>query len=208
MIDLADRVVGAGVDEEVPLREPMVKFLGLAGQAGAGKDFVKDWLAERSRLDVLRLAYADEVRREVAELFGLECCGPNSIFTKPYSYEVRRLLQWWGTDLRREQDPDYWVKKGIGFALELAVSCPVDSLIVFTDVRFGNEAEAIRKIGGKVLEVVAPNRVRAARTGGMVTPSHASEEIDFEVDGLIENGVDGADPVCTSEIADWLEVDD
>lgn len=185
------------------------KFLGLAGQAGAGKDFTREWLCERSSLDVIRVAYADEVRREIAEvLVGGRMCELADAFTKPYNIEVRRLLQWWGTDFRRTEDPDYWVKRGIAHAVEIALRAPVDTLVVFTDVRFENEAEAIREqLGGLVFEVRASDEVRAARTGGTVTPAHASEDIDFEVDGEVYNFEDGADPSMPSDFLTWLGLD-
>lgn len=193
-------------DQVERTREPRIKYLGLAGQAGAGKDYCWLWLIERSLFTVKRVGYADQVRMEIAQLFGMSCETEKQLFTKPYSHEVRRLLQWWGTDLRRAADPDYWVKQGIGAAEAIAAEATEDLLIVFTDVRFENEAAAIHELGGKVFEVVAPAAVRAARTGGLVTPSHASEDIDFEVDELIENGVDGAEPVVTPEMAQWLEM--
>ena len=182
---------------------PHVKFLGLAGKAGAGKDFLREWLCERSSLDVLRVGWADRLREEVRETLGLSCDQAQALFTKPYPYEVRRLLQWWGTDLRRADDEDYWVRRGVEFAVTLAHRCPVPTLIVFTDTRFENEQKAIEQLGGKVFEVIAPAEVREARTG-MKVPDHASEEIDFKIDGFVFNRADGEDPLIPPEFVGWL----
>lgn len=66
---------------------------------------------------------------------------------------VRRILQWWGTEYRRAQDPDYWTKawgrKVEGLDLE-ALHVLVD------DVRFMNELQVIKEHGGLVVKVVRP----------------------------------------------------
>jgi len=207
---LAADIVSTGafedaVSETLRRYDEAPKYLGLAGEAGAGKDYVWMWLVERSRRTVKRVAYADGVRAEIAEMFGFSCQTEKQLFTKPYSYEVRRLLQFWGTELRRADDPEYWVKRGIALAEKIGAEEP-RCLVVFTDVRFSNEADAIHRLGGMTAEVVAPESVRTERVG-MKVPAHTSEEIDFETDALIENGVDGAEPVVTPSMASWLEID-
>lgn len=53
-----------------------------------------------------------------------------------------KLLQWWGTEYRRSQDPDYWVNK-----LSASIPGTLDIALI-TDVRFVNEAECIKNRGG------------------------------------------------------------
>jgi len=66
---------------------------------------------------------------------------------------VRRILQWWGTEYRRAQDPDYWTKawgrKVEGLDLEVLH-------ILVDDVRFLNELQVIKDHGGLVVKVVRP----------------------------------------------------
>jgi hypothetical protein len=58
-----------------------------------------------------------------------------------------KLLQWWGTNFRREQDADYWTKK-------LFVSIPNNiQIALITDVRFPNEAQGIKDRGGYLVNV-------------------------------------------------------
>lgn len=53
-----------------------------------------------------------------------------------------KLLQWWGSEFRRKQDPDYWTKK-------LFASIPNNlDIALITDVRFPNEADGIKARGG------------------------------------------------------------
>ena len=140
----------------------MTRWIGLTGPMGAGKDY-----AFKTMLDmgakVVRVSFADGVRREIEDELGL-----TEPLTKPYSPLERRLLQWWGTDFRRAQDPGYWVKRAENVALS-QTKTPV-----FTDVRFPNEADMIRWNGGILVRVSAPEPMRAARLG-MTPPNHRSE---------------------------------
>lgn len=193
------------------------KVLGLAGHAGAGKDYVMGYIydlfdpwgrpEERKadyvgpHKDVVRIAFADEVRQEVQDVLNYgDLMDP--LWNKPYPDEIRALLQWWGTDLRRAQDPDYWVKKGVETAKHEMEYPTFDPLIlVFTDVRFQNEADAIRDLGGMVVEVWADDETRRERLGDTLPPTHASEDIDFETDAVIVNV---STPVFPKEVLDYL----
>lgn len=186
----------------------MSKIIGLAGKAGSGKDHTYDYL-KMVHLDiignplvVIRVAYADGVREEIQDVLGVDS---DILYQKPYPEEIRRLLQWWGTEYRRAQDADYWVKKGMAEAIRLADG-PTVHLVVITDVRFANEASAIQEAGGLVYEVVASDEVRRERLGGQLPPAHASEEIDFQTDGVIANNVNGSSPFVPGAL--WSYCDD
>jgi hypothetical protein len=88
----------------------------------------------------------------------------------PYGKQ-RTLLQWWGTEYRRAQDPDYWVKKTMA---KISEDHPEVALI--SDLRFPNEVEGIRNAGGYV--------VRVDRIGFKSdVPEHVSERA---LDGMSE----------------------
>jgi hypothetical protein len=58
-----------------------------------------------------------------------------------------KLLQWWGTEYRRSKDPNYWVnqwKMGIN---------PKADIVFSTDMRFENEAAAVKDMGGYTVQV-------------------------------------------------------
>lgn len=67
----------------------------------------------------------------------------------------RQILQWWGTEYRRKQQADYWVQRLLAHAQELRVAGT--SHIIITDVRFADEAEAIRHQGAQIWRVHRPN---------------------------------------------------
>lgn len=151
-------------------------IVGLTGHYGSGKDATGAVLVEDFGFE--RVAFADEVRREVAtqpwphlpwrirsrfafdRLRGLDGGDlAREIWTKPTSRRMRMLLQWWGTEYRRAQDPDYWLKR-VGERLAAGGD------FVVTDVRFPNEVELIRRHGGEVWMV---------QRDGCAGDSHVSE---------------------------------
>lgn len=171
-----------------------LSILGLCGYAGAGKDYIYSRLADIVPAElgrpVVRVAFADELRLELDEVLGLPS-GNSVLWQKPYPDPIRWLLQHYGTEYRRAQDPDYWANLGMEHA-ETILDRDPDTLIVVTDVRFANEADAIKAHrGGGVALVHASEATRVARLGGKRTPVHASEVIDFPVDWVIQNDVSG-----------------
>jgi hypothetical protein len=81
----------------------------------------------------------------------------------------RSLLQWWGTEYRRNADPDYWVKK---VAKHIAEDNPEIALI--TDVRFPNELQFCMEYG-ETIKVERRNPDGSLYAAPGVT-KHASEE--------------------------------
>lgn len=74
----------------------------------------------------------------------------------------RQVLQWWGTEYRRKQDPDYWLKKAAQFVeayLALAAEDPAKprSGLVNCSVRFPNERAFVESRSGEVWHVTRPN---------------------------------------------------
>ena len=71
----------------------------------------------------------------------------------------RQILQWWGTEFRRAQDPDYWARQTRLRIEQLMVAGERDGYtrIVVTDCRFDNEAATVRALGGTVWQVVRPD---------------------------------------------------
>jgi hypothetical protein len=142
--------------------EKMVRKIGLAGKSGSGKDVVADYLGDR--YSYKKIAVADAIRNEVADFFD-HALGSwfthipgfvtvikafkGMVWEKPTHSAMRVLLQWWGTEYRRSQDPDYWTKK-------LAARLDNNEWIVVSDVRTPEEMRVIREAGGEVWFVSRP----------------------------------------------------
>jgi hypothetical protein len=145
-------------------------IIGLSGYAGTGKDTVAKVLIDNH--GYRRIAFADAIRdslyvlnpivREGFRVQGLvDSYGWDNAKVK--NLELRRLLQVYGSEVGRERYGNgFWVNqalKGISNSLEK---------IVITDVRFPNEADAIKMYDKAQIW-------RVARPGVAPINSHISE---------------------------------
>lgn len=169
-----------------------ILYVGISGKKRHGKDSVAGIIHRELTLPglpyrIMRRAFADSLKEEVACFL----CGQlqGSPYWEPYAIDrmqelikrmssnnpgdkepFRLLLQWWGTEFRRQMfREDYWIR-----ALEDWVTAWVNALtlikptvVLIPDVRMENEAEFIRKKGGLLVKV--------ERTGMVDTDTHASE---------------------------------
>lgn len=161
------------------------QVIGLAGKAGSGKDTVAALLRmrgyeRRAMADALREEVSDAAsRRESADfldddllpLFRFGAVTRENIYGKPTLNHIRRILQQWGM-ARRAQDPLYWIQR-------VAEELTTDGYFVISDIRFANEAQFVRNLGGRVWLV---------KGRGGIDGDHVSENIDFECDEEIDNG--------------------
>lgn len=169
------------------VRPTVPQVIGLCGHMGVGKDAAAALL---SMVGYRRLAFADQVRLEVEDALrrrvipfralevayiseDLRRAHLDEVWSKPTDVRMRRILQWWGTEYRRAQDQDYWVK--------LAAS-KIDGPTVFSDVRFPNEVEVIRSRGGVIWKIDRPVKIDGIE-------GHVSERAiqDIVPDLVVEN---------------------
>ena len=181
-------------------------LLGLSGYARSGKDTVADILFDHG---FKRLAFADTLReaiyrlnptvflqnddwagfvplQEVVDTFGWEQA-------KKVTPEVRDLLQRLGTEVGRDMfGTNFWVDQ----TFRKLESDP-GQRFVLTDVRFPNEADAVRDAGGFVL--------RVRREGFGPVNGHSSETAldGYEFDAFIDN--DGTIPELATQVAELVD---
>jgi hypothetical protein len=162
---------------------PMMPLIfGIGHRARQGKDVVASAIAKHfaKDYDIRVYSFAAELKREVneaaeaaggmRELFHLlptpswvkyDLTAPMDDPLCPLGKQ-RELLQWWGAEYRRAQNPDYWVER-------LAARLEEDKLeiAVISDMRFPNEMK-LCKAYGETIKVVRP---------GYASPNlHISEE--------------------------------
>jgi cytidylate kinase len=155
-------------------------IIGLSGYAQSGKDTVAELLCLNFGYN--RLSFATPMRSalyrlnpqvngyrlaEMVDSHGWE-------YVKAQHNEARRLLQVFGTEIGREMfGKNFWVDQ--------AFKQVTQDAIVFTDVRFPNEAQAIVDKGGQVW--------RVQREGHKPVNAHVSETAmdNWRFDDLILN---------------------
>lgn len=95
----------------------------------------------------------------------------------PNPMPSRSLLQWWGTDVRRREDPLYWLRLMSSRVDELAAG---DAAFV-TDCRYPEELALLRAAGFRTVRIRVPEQLRRRRVlerDGFVDPAtdrHATE---------------------------------
>jgi hypothetical protein len=142
-------------------------IIGLSGYAQSGKDSTAELLC--LNYQYRRVSFADPIRtgllrlnpkldslthlQEYIDDFGWDNAKHNP--------EVRRLMQRFGTEVGRKMfGEDFWIKMALRDLRK-------DERIVISDVRYPNEAEAIKQLGGQVWRI---NRHNHSAVNG-----HASE---------------------------------
>ena len=165
---------------------PRVEILGLSGWARNGKDTVADHLI--SKYGYERISFAAPMKEALYRLnpkitinnvvstpirIGVDIYGWDDL--KTHGPEVRELLQRFGTEVGREMfGEDFWVNAAID-------SIEDGSKVIVSDVRYPNEADAIKKLGGEVWRVVRP--------GFGAANGHASEHAlnNYKFDYILDN---------------------
>lgn len=144
--------------------------IGLSGKAGCGKSTISDYLIQQYGFK--RYSFAAKLKEICNEMFP-------SILALPKA-EHRWLLQKVGTEWFRSVDSDVWVNyliRNVG-----------GENVLVDDVRFKNEADALRAAGFLIVRVERDEKLRGA-WGYNVADTHASETAldDYEFDYVLWN---------------------
>lgn len=142
-------------------------IIGLTGPAGSGKTTAAKYLVER--YGATRFSFAEPLKRMAMMIYGLseeQVFGPleaKEAVDSRHGKSPRELLQFLGTDVCRTWlGPDVWANAALS-------KLEPGRLYVCDDVRFDNEAEAIRERGGEIWHL------RALGAPGTASTGHATE---------------------------------
>lgn len=141
-----------------------MKHIGLIGLAGSGKDTAAEALGE---FGYWKAAFANHLK-QLAYEFGWD---------GKKDERGRALLQDLGMAARK-YNPRFWIEQLTWPIKSRAHNLPQ----VFTDVRFQNEADYVRSIGGIIVRIVRP---------GIISGNHESELKQSEIPADIEIVNDG-----------------
>ena len=158
-----------------------MRVIGITGKARSGKDTIAEILREKG---YERTALADPLRDIVKGVFHPseeEQENREQELENWPGWSVRKLLQFIGTELfRKNIAEDVWVRS------LLLRTRDSEKKFVVSDIRFPNEAEALRSAFGDDFTLIRVERPGA--DGEVGIRGHESEAYTLEGDVLIQNG--------------------
>lgn len=177
-----------------------LKIVGFMGKAGSGKDTccnLLQVLAREQGLKASRVGFADPLKRVCADIYCFAYDVPRKAFygsqeeKREYQPNMggrsgREVMQFIGTGGFRTITDDVWIAYLVKHARIMA-RYGVD-LVIVSDVRFRNEADALRSLGATIIKVKR-DQVDGPLNEGI--PGHVSEleqdSIDADVE-ILNNG--------------------
>lgn len=155
-------------------------IIGLCGYKGSGKSVAANYLIDRHGFESLNFkdALVKEMKEsfpdlliEMAEREGVEQI--DDLF-KEKPPLMRALMQNYGTEVRRKDNENYWVHRWMYEAED-----NFKKNLVADDVRFVNEAKAIRDLGGIIIRIVREDIVEV--DGHATETEHRNINEDFTI---------------------------
>ena len=158
-----------------------MKLVGLLGTKGVGKDTVADYMVSHYNFD--KRAFASPIKEACAILFQLPLARfegeDKELCDEKHGLSPRQMMQLVGTDFFRDKvRQDFWIDH---FKRWYAARDPSRPVVV-TDVRFQNEVDVIKALGGVVVRVTRPHDEQDGRHTMLDT--HITEQGVAEVQGV------------------------
>lgn len=126
------------------------------GAKGSGKSTTAEHFIKHH--DASHVYFAHGIDRELYEMLNIPW---EVLRTKPYPEWLRKLKQWWGTELRRDMpapvgDKNYWVDQWLS-AVRARLTVDPDVLVVCDDLRYPNEHSAATALSNTFFIRCSPN---------------------------------------------------
>jgi hypothetical protein len=169
-----------------------MKIVALTGLPRSGKDTFADRLV--SAHGFVRRAFADPLKDAAAILLGrprADMNGENGFDREAvlpeWGFTTRDFLQRFGTEVMRDNfGQDFWLRH---MRSRIAAYQIVACNTVITDLRFENEAELVRELGGIVVQICRPGCIRSGHVSDAgvtadryVYNDSTIEHLNFEAD--------------------------
>jgi dephospho-CoA kinase len=169
-------------------------LIGIAGKKESGKTTAAEYIRSCAPHRVHFVNFADCLKDDVAQM-----CGVTREFIEQNKAAFRSTLQGYGTDICRNLfGQDYLVNRWLNRCITISNGNPL-AIVISSDVRFRNEAQAILQCNGFLFRINRPSNKLA-------TDTHPSEvELDnYGVyDSIIDN--DGSLEKFHRQISDALQ---
>lgn len=158
--------------------------IGFCGKKRSGKDLAAA-VVQVIEPSFRVFAFGDALKRECAEMLNIHV---DDIEKDKELY--RPFLQWYGTDFKRRTNSNYWIDE-----LSRTLDANSSVNIAISDVRFENEIEWVRQIGGSVIYIDRDYQEDE-------NSRHASEQVDSIANLCDQRIVNSGTPEFISEVAE------
>jgi hypothetical protein len=164
-------------------------IIGISGKKEHGKDTVANIILNTIPGKFKTLSFARPIKESLSISMNIpieyfDDRDKKEVILEEWGQTPRQLAQWYGTDVFRNQiDPDIWIKN-----MEFRINAfyndkkNQDKVIVITDARFDNELELIWRLGGKVWNVDASERVKRINKDTHISENGITLKPDIYID--------------------------
>lgn len=148
-------------------------LIGLSGKAGSGKDTFAKFLEP---FGYIRISFADPLKTVAKLIFGLtegQVTDPRAKEEEDLRWGMspRRIMQEVGKKMR-EIHSDVWLRQALARINDERINNDRHNFVI-TDVRFPNEADVIRSLGGVLVRI---------ERAGVASPTGASDDTETALD--------------------------
>ena len=157
-------------------------IIGVTGRKRHGKDTIADFLVTHG---FVKRAFADPLKEGLRHIFKYNSeqlyGSKKKTYNPRWGETPRKSMQTVGTDMfRKIYGDDFWIKR---LKLDLVEVTDKKQSIVISDVRFPNEADMIKSMGGTIIKVVRVVKIESSES------EHISESsIDLiKADHVVKN---------------------
>lgn len=160
-------------------------IIGFTGKMGSGKSTAIAMVEEIAKVPSINVKFAQPLYDIQEAAYSII----EGAYTRPETFvKDRKLLQWIGTEWGRGLSEDLWVNLWQSTVQNILEYVP-QGVITCDDVRFDNEAEKIKSMGGIIIKIQRSEATPDAPNG---IAGHASEKgvSDSLVDFVINNDYD------------------
>lgn len=189
-------------------------LIGFIGPKGSGKDTCADYVCNRYMFK--KVSYADCLKRACKELFIMsdeQLYGTQEQKETPdlrwFGATPRTILQYVGTDLLRNQLEK--IMPGLGKDIfinnfRLWYKNQDEKMkVVIADVRFQNEADTIKELGGILMKIERPNLGKSSDTHESEVELHNIKNYDYTIKNDKEGDIQHVYDQVSKAIADYVD---